>query len=275
MIKKILLNNDVSIPTIGLGTYKIGHTDDETYHAVRMAIDNGYRHIDTAALYLNEEAVGKAIRDSGISRDNIFVTTKLWGTDILSDRISEAFNNSLKKLKLDYIDLYLVHWPVKGKLTSTWHEMENIYLRGRTRAIGLSNHLIHHVEEVLQRANITPAVNQMELHPHLVQQEVVDYCKSKGIVAEAWSPLGSSKIPLLQEDLLTKLGNKYDKSPAQIVLRWNIQKGIVVIPKSSNKDRQIDNINIYNFELTTEEIQQIDTLNKDHRTGAHPDYIEF
>lgn len=275
MVKKILLNNDVSIPIIGLGTYKIGLTDDATYHAVRMAIDNGYRHIDTATLYQNEKPVGKAIRDSGISREEIFVTTKLWGTDILNNRIQEAFEGSLKNLGLEYIDLYLIHWPVKGKISSTWQEMEDIYIDGKTRAIGLSNHLIHHVEEVLQSARVTPAVNQMELHPYLVQQEVVDHCKGKGIVPVAWSPLGSSKVPLLQDEVLIWIAGKYGKSPAQVVLRWDIQKGVVAIPKSSVRDRQIENIHIYDFELTNDEIKQIDELDKEHRTGAHPDLIEF
>jgi len=275
MAKKILLNNDVSIPTIGLGTYKIGLTDVETYRAVRTALDIGYRHIDTATLYENEIPVGKAIRESGIPREDIFVTTKLWGTDILNNRIKEAFEGSLKNLGIDYLDLYLVHWPVKGKLSSTWKAMEDIYIDGKTRAIGLSNHLIHHVEEVLKDATVTPAVNQMELHPYLVQQEVLDFCRDKGIVPEAWSPLGSSKIPLLQDEVLVRIAGKYSKSPAQAILSWNIQKGVVTIPKSSSKERQAENFNVFDFELTDDEIKQIDDLDKGYRTGVHPDYIEF
>lgn len=275
MAKKNLLNNDASVPVIGLGTYKIGITDTDTYRAVRSALDVGYRHIDTATLYENEVPVGKAIRESGIPREEIFVTTKLWGTDILKDRIKEAFEGSLKNLGLDYLDLYLVHWPVKGKISSTWKAMEDIYIDGKVRTIGLSNHLIHHVEEVLKDATVTPAVNQMELHPYLVQQGVVDFCKDKGIVPEAWSPLGSSKIPLLQDKVLTRIADKYHKSSAQVVLRWNIQKGVVAIPKSSSKERQAENINIFDFELSDEEIRQIDSLDRGHRTGVHPDYIEF
>lgn len=275
MAKKFLLNNDVSIPAIGLGTYKIGLTDNDTYRAVRTALDNGYRHIDTATLYENEKPVGKAIRESGIPREEIFVTTKLWGTDILNDRITKAFEGSLKNLGLDYLDLYLVHWPVKGKVSSTWKEMEDIYINGKTRAIGVSNHLIHHLEEVLKDAAVIPAVNQMELHPYLVQQEVVDFCKDKGILPEAWSPLGSRKIPLLQDETLISIAGKYGKSPAQVVLRWNIQKGVVAIPKSSGHERQAENIHIFDFELTDDEIKQIDMLDKDKRTGVHPDFIEF
>ena len=275
MVKKFLLNNDVSIPAIGLGTYKIGLTDNDTYRAVRTGLDNGYRHIDTATLYENEKPVGKAIRESGIPREEIFVTTKLWGTDILNDRITKAFEGSLKNLGLDYLDLYLVHWPVKGKVSSTWKEMEDIYINGKTRAIGVSNHLIHHLEEVLKDAAVIPAVNQMELHPYLVQQEVVDFCKDKGILPEAWSPLGSRKIPLLQDETLIWIAGKYGKSPAQVVLRWNIQKGVVAIPKSSGHERQAENIHIFDFELTDDEIKQIDMLDKDKRTGVHPDFIEF
>lgn len=269
------LNNGIDIPVVGLGTYKIGLTDEETYRAVRMAIDNGYRHIDTATLYVNEHAVGKAIQESGIARENIFVTTKLWGSDILSGRIQEAFEGSLLNLGLDFVDLYLVHWPVKGRLNFTWQAMEQIYHSGKARAIGLSNHLVNHIEELLQSATIVPAVNQIELHPYLIQKEVVEYCNLKGIVSEAWSPLGSSKIPLLQDETLKRIGARYDKSPAQVVLRWNVDKGVVAIPKSSDLQRQKENLHIFDFQLTREEMGQIDALNMDYRTGAHPDKITF
>lgn len=269
------LNNGVEIPVIGLGTYRIGRTDDETYYAVRKALDAGYRHIDTATLYMNEKPVGKAIRESGIARKDIFVTTKLWGSDILSNRILEAFEGSLSNLGLDYVDLYLVHWPVKGRLGFTWRAMEQIFHAGRARAIGLSNHLVHHMEELLQEATVMPVVNQMELHPYLTQNEVVAYCERKEIVTEAWSPLGSSKIPLLQEEKLKEIGEKYDKSPAQVVLRWNVDHGHVAIPKSSDAHRQIENIDIFDFQLTTAEMNQIDALNRGYRTGIHPDEISF
>ncbi len=274
-MKKVKLNNGVEIPMIGLGTYKIGRTDEEVYNAVRNALEIGYRHIDTATLYMNEKPVGKAIRESEIPREEIFVTTKLWGSDILNNQIQEAFEGSLQNLGLDYVDLYLVHWPVRGMVSSAWKEMENIYQSGKVRAVGLSNHLIHHMEEVLKVATITPVVNQMELHPYLIQHDVVDYCKKHDIIPEAWSPLGSSKVPLLKDEVLTWIGGKYGKSPAQVVLRWNIQKGIVAIPKSSGKERQSENIDIFDFELTQDEMEQIDALDKNHRTGAHPDNIEF
>ena len=274
-MKTLELNNGISIPILGLGTYKIGRTEEDVYRAVRNGIEIGYRHIDTATLYLNEKPVGKAIRESGIAREEIFVTTKLWGSDILNNRIQETFEGSLKNLGLDYIDMYLIHWPVKGMVSSSWGEMENIYQSGRTKAIGVSNHLNHHLEEILKNSSIIPVVNQMELHPYLIQEDVVEYCKNNNITPEAWSPLGSSKVPLLKEDLLINIGHKYGKSSAQVVLRWNIQKSIISIPKSSNKERQKENFDIFDFELTHEEINQIDSLNKNHRIGTHPDHIEF
>ena len=274
-MEKIKLNNGIEIPMLGLGTYKIGITEEDVYKSVRTALDNGYRHIDTATLYVNEKPVGKAIRESGIPREEIFVTTKLWGSDILKNRIQHAFEGSLQNMKLDYIDLYLVHWPVKGMVGSTWKEMEKIFESGKAKAVGLSNHLIHHMEEVLKDAAVIPAVNQMELHPYLTQKDVIDYCQSHNIVPEAWSPLGSSKVPLLEDEVLIWIAGKYGKSPAQVVLRWNIQKGVVAIPKSSSKERQAENLNIFDFELTQQEIKQSDDLDKNHRTGAHPDNIEF
>jgi diketogulonate reductase-like aldo/keto reductase len=274
-MKNIKLNNGVEIPILGLGTYKIGRNDDDVYNAVISAMDIGYRHIDTATLYLNEKPVGKAIRESGIPREDIFVTTKLWGSDILDNQIQEAFEGSLLNMGLDYIDLYLIHWPVKGMVGSPWKEMEKIYHSKKVRAIGLSNHLIHHLKEVMEEATIAPVVNQIELHPYLIQQDVVEYCKKHNIIPEAWSPLGSNKVPLLKDEVLIWIGGKYGKSPAQVVLRWNIQKGIIAIPKSSSKERQDENFDIFDFELNQQEMQQIDDLDKNHRIGAHPDYIEF
>lgn len=269
------LNNGIEIPVIGLGTYKIGRTDEETYRAVRMALDAGYRHIDTAPLYLNEKPVGRAIRESGIAREDIFVTTKLWGTEILSNRIQEAFDTSLLNMGLDYLDLYLVHWPVKGKLDFTWQAMEQIYQSGKAKSIGLSNHLVHHIEELLQKATIVPAVNQVELHPYLTQKELVDYCSWKGIVVESWRTLGSGKVHFLEEETLKEIGRKYDKTPAQVVLRWNLDRGLVVIARSSDFHRQKENLAIFDFQLTSEDLALIDMLNKDYRTGFHPDEITF
>lgn len=275
MMTKISLNNHQAMPVLGLGTYKIGRTDDDVYRAIRSALDIGYRHIDTATLYLNEQAVGKAIRESGIPREELFVTTKLWGSDVLKNNIQGAFAGSLKNMGLDYLDLYLVHWPVKGKLQSTWQQMEEIHRSGRVRSIGLSNHQIHHMKEALESATIQPVVNQVELHPYLPQDELRAYCATQNIVVQAWSPLASNKIPLLDEGILAQIGKKHGKSPAQVVLRWHLQLGVVPLPKSSNADRQRENFQVFDFELSDQEMQQVNALDRDHRTGMHPDNIEF
>ncbi|MGI6048474.1 MAG: Glyoxal reductase [Firmicutes bacterium ADurb.Bin419] len=270
-----LLNNGVKVPMLGLGTYRIGKTDNDVYNAIRTALDVGYRHIDTATLYANEAPIGKAIRESGIPREDIFVTTKLWGDDMVKNEIQQAFDRSMQLLDIGYIDLYLVHWPVKGKLVSTWHEMEKIYASEKAKAIGLSNHLQHHLEEILQEANVLPTVNQVEMHPYVVLDDLVDFCKENAIVCEAWSPLGSNKVPLLEEKILKDIGEKYGKLPAQVVLRWNIERGVIAIPKSSNKERQTANLDIFDFQLTKEDVQLINSLDKNYRTGIHPDEIEF
>lgn len=274
-MKTIELNNGIAIPSPGLGTYRLGRNDAEVEHAVRSALDAGYRHIDTATLYGNEKPIGKALRESGISRDELFVTTKLWGSDILQGRVTEAFEESMQKLDVGFVDLYLVHWPVKGKIVEAWHEMEKIYASGAVRAIGVSNHLIHHLKELLEGADVVPAVNQVELHPYLVMQELQDFCREKSIVVESWSPLGSSKIPLLTDPVLLEISSRKGKSPAQVILRWNLQKGLLPLPKSSNKDRQQENIDLFDFSLTADEMSMIDMLDRNERTGVHPDEIEF
>lgn len=275
-MKYATLNNGVKIPFLGLGTYKIGANDAEVYRAVRSALDTGYRHIDTAAMYGNEIPVGKAIRESGIAREEIFVTTKLWGTDVVNNNVPGAFEKSLHNLNIGYIDLYLVHWPVKGKLVFAWREMEKIYHRsGDVKAIGVSNYLQCHLKDVLKEASVVPSVNQMELHPYLIQREEVDYCLDNGIRPEAWSPIGSNKILLLKEPVLADIAGKYGKTPAQIVLRWDIDRGVVSIPKSSDSRRQAENFNIFDFTLSEEDIRAINALDKGYRTGMHPDKIEF
>lgn len=270
-----LLNNGIEIPMLGLGTYRIGRTDEDVYNAIRTALDVGYRHIDTATLYVNEAPIGKAIRESGIPREDIFVTTKLWGDDVVKDEIPQAFDRSMQLLDIGYIDLYLVHWPVKGKLVSTWREMEKIYASDKAKAIGLSNHLQHHLEEILDEANVLPTVNQVEMHPYVVLDDLVEFCTDNTIVCEAWSPLGSSKIELLEESILKGIGEKYGKTAAQVVLRWNIEREVIAIPKSSNGERQAANLNIFDFKLTSEEVQLINSLDKNYRTGIHPDEIGF
>lgn len=274
-MKTIQLNNGIVIPTPGLGTYRLGRNDREVIHAVRNALDAGYRHIDTASFYDNEYPIGKAIAESRLPREELFVTTKLWGTDILKNGIEQAFEESMLKLDIGYIDLYLVHWPVTGQVAATWRKMEQIYESGRVRAIGVSNHLTHHLEELLSVAAVVPAVNQVELHPYLVMQGLQDYCREKDIVVESWSPLGSSKIPLLADPLLLEIGQRHSRSTAQVILRWNLQKGLLPLPKSSDAKRQKENIALFDFSLSREEISLIDRLDKGERTGVHPDEIEF
>lgn len=268
------LNNGIEIPMLGLGVFRM-EDKKEAYNSVRKAIDLGYRHIDTAKVYENEEPVGRAIRESGVSREEMFVTTKLWNEDIANDNAQKAFETSLKKLGLDYVDLYLVHWPLKDKYVTIWKEMEKIAQSDKARAVGVSNYQKNHLQEIIDLKSLVPAVNQIELHPYMSQQPLVDFCKQHDINIESWSPLCANKNNLLQEQSLKKIGEKYSKTAAQVVLRWNIERGLIVIPKSSNPKRQAENLDVFDFELTTEDIQVIDSMNKDLRVGPHPDEVGF
>ena len=268
------LNNGIKIPMVGLGVFRM-EDEKEAYNSVRKAIDLGYRHIDTAMIYENEEPVGRAIRDSGVNREDIFVTTKLWNDDIMGDNAHNAFETSLKKLGLDYIDLYLVHWPIKGKYVSVWKEMEQIVATDKVRAVGVSNYQENHLQEIIELRSLVPAVNQIELHPYLSQESLVNFCTQNNIKIESWSPLCANKNNLLDEKTLKDLGERYSKTPAQIVLRWNIDRGLIVIPKSSNPGRQKENLNIFDFKLSTEDLNTINLLNKDMRVGPNPDEVGF
>ncbi len=267
------LNNGTKMPMLGLGVYKC--TEEEAYNTVMTAIENGYRHIDTAMIYQNEEMVGKALKDSGIPREQLFITTKLWNDDMRNDNQRKAIETSLKKLSLDYVDLYLIHWPVKDKFVKSWQEMEKIYEEGLAKAVGVSNFLEHHIEEIEKVSSLIPAVNQVEFHPYLVQPALVDFCKKRNIQFESWSPLGATKNNLLQNEVILSIAQKYEKTPAQIILRWNIEKDIVTIPKSANKERQKQNIDIFDFALSKEDVLKIDALDKNERVGAHPDNFNF
>ena len=242
-------------------------------NSVRYALDAGYRHIDTAALYENEAGVGKAIATSSVDRKDIFVTSKVWNSDQGYDSTLRAFDETLHKLEFDYLDLYLVHWPVKGKYKETWRALEKLYKDGRVKAIGVSNFLKHHLEDLFQSAEIIPMVNQMEFHPYLVQQDLIDFCNNNQIRYEAWSPLMIGKA--VDIEVIKALSEKYHKTPAQIILRWDIQKGVVTIPKSSNKERIISNGDIFNFEISDEDMKKIDSLDKGYRIGADPDNFDF
>lgn len=268
------LNNGVKIPVIGLGVFRMDDAN-EAYNSVRKAIELGYRHIDTAMIYENEEPVGKAIRESGVSRKDFFITTKLWNDDVIKGSVKKAFETSLKKLGLDYIDLYLVHWPIKDKYVSVWKEMEKLAPTDKVRAIGVSNYTKKHLKELLDLRSYVPAVNQIELHPYLSQNDLVEYCFQNNIKIESWSPLCANKNNLLQEQILIDLANKYSKTPAQIVLRWNVERGLIVIPKSSNPTRQAENLDVFDFNLTVEDMEQINSLNKNMRVGPNPDEVGF
>lgn len=268
----VTLNNQVKIPQLGLGVFKTPE-GDETYHSVLWALEAGYRHIDTAKAYGNEASVGRAVRDSNIPREQIFITTKLWTTDMREDREEEAFHESLKLLGVEYIDLYLMHWPVREKYPESWTIMENMYKDGLVRAIGISNFNPHHFEALMDTALVVPALNQIELHPLLLQPDVTHYFKDEGIAIAAWSPLGRGS--LLTNPVIMDIAARYEKTEAQIILRWHLQHGNIVIPKSTHKERIISNADLYGFALTKEDMASIDALNENHRTGSDPETFKY
>ncbi|MFD1848751.1 aldo/keto reductase [Oceanobacillus bengalensis] len=263
----VTLNNGVKMPGFGLGVYKMD--DDITVEAIQTAIKNGYRLIDTASYYKNEEAVGKGIKESGISRDEIFITSKVWNDQQGCENTLQAFDESLRKLDLDYLDLYLVHWPVSGKYKETWRALEKLYADGKVRAIGVCNFQTYHLEDLLKDCKVKPVINQVEYHPHLTQEEVKAFCEKEDIQMEAWAPLKRGGV--FDEPVIVELVEKYGKTPAQIVLRWDIQNNVITIPKSATESRIIENADIFDFSLTDEEMTRIGSLNKDERTGPNPD----
>lgn len=266
------LNNGIQIPWLGFGVFKIPD-GREVEQAVKWAIEAGYRSIDTAAIYGNERGVGNAIRKSGVPRNEIFLTTKVWNEDMRKKRTTDAFKESLERLETDYVDLYLIHWPVKGCYQDAWKALEDIYASGQTRAIGVSNFLVHHLEDLLAHSTIVPAVNQVEFHPYLVQPDLMKFCQKQHIQLESWSPLMRGKILTMAE--ITQLAEKYHKTPAQIVLRWDLQHGVVTIPKSVHKDRIIENARVFDFELSAADMMLLDQLDRGERTGADPDNFDF
>jgi len=268
----VTLHNGIQMPYLGLGVFLV-HEGPEVIQAVKYALEAGYRHIDTAAMYKNEQGVGIAIRESNVSREDIFLTSKVWNSDQGYDQSLKAFELSLKYLNTEYLDLYLVHWPVKGKYRDTWRALEKLYAEGRVKAIGVSNFLKHHLEDVLLVANIVPMVNQVEFHPYLVQQELLKFCESNKIQMEAWSPLMRGKVSTVES--LQKLAAKYNKTVEQIVLRWDLQKGVVTIPKSVRQDRIISNAMVFDFTLSQDDVAGIDKLDRQTRVGPHPDHFSF
>ncbi|PEC48397.1 aldo/keto reductase [Bacillus sp. AFS077874] len=264
----VTLHNGVKMPRLGLGVFKVSE-GEEVVESVKAAIRNGYISIDTAAIYKNEEGVGQAIKESGIAREELFVTSKVWNSEQGYETTLQAFETSLNLLGLDYLDLYLIHWPGVDKYKDTWKALEKLYKDGRVRAIGVSNFQIHHLQDLMSDCDIKPMVNQVEFHPHLTQKELLAFCKNEGIQMEAWSPLKQGQ--LLAEPVLTKIAQKYNKSVAQVILRWDLQHDVVTIPKSIKENRIIENANIFDFELTQEDMENIDALNQDSRAGSHPD----
>ncbi|WML38208.1 aldo/keto reductase [Neobacillus sp. OS1-2] len=262
------LHNGVKMPWLGLGVFKVKE-GAEVVESVKAAIRNGYISIDTAAVYKNEEGVGQAIRESGVNREELFITSKVWNADQGYETTLKAFETSLNKLGLDYLDLYLIHWPGKDKYKDTWKALEKLYKEGRIRAIGVSNFQIHHLEDLISSAEIKPMVNQVEYHPHLTQKELQAFCVKEDIQLEAWSPLKQGQ--LLEEPVLVDIAQKYNKSVAQVILRWDLQNGVVTIPKSIKEHRIIENADVFDFELSAEDMEKIDGLNQDSRAGSHPD----
>lgn len=273
---KTVLNNGVEMPWFGLGVFKV-EDGPELVEAVKSAIKAGYRSIDTAAIYGNEKAVGEGIRagikEAGISREDLFITSKVWNSDQGYETTLAAYEESLKKLELDYLDLYLVHWPVEGKYKDTWRALETLYKEKHVRAIGVSNFQIHHLQDVMKDAEIKPMINQVEYHPRLTQKELQAFCKEQGIQMEAWSPLMQGQ--LLDNEKLQEIAEKHGKTTAQVILRWDLQNGVITIPKSTKEHRIIANADIFNFELTKEDMEKIDALNQNHRVGPDPDNFDF
>ncbi|WP_050776854.1 aldo/keto reductase [Streptomyces sp. SPB074] len=260
------------MPQLGFGVWQV--PDEEATTAVGLALDAGYRSIDTAAVYGNERGTGKAIAASGLAREELFVTTKLWNGAQGYDPALRAFDASLDKLGLDYVDLYLIHWPcpAKDRYVDTWRAFEKLLADGRVRAIGVSNFTPAHLERLLGETSVIPAVNQIELHPHLQQGEARAFHGEQGIATEAWSPLGQGK-GLLEVPALVAIGQKHGRTPAQVVLRWHVQLGNVVIPKSVTPSRIKENIDVFSFELDEEDMAAIRALNEEHRLGGHPDEV--
>lgn len=269
-----ILNNGYPMPKIGLGVYKV--SDEEMETAIQAAIDDGYRAFDTAYFYKNEEALGKALKNSGVPREDLFITTKLWNDHQGYDRTLEYFNRSLDNLGLDYIDLYLIHWPCENDqlYIETYKALEKLYEEGKVKAIGVCNFKVHHLETLMRETTIVPQVNQIEVHPYFNQQDIQDYCDKHDIVVTAWMPLMRNR-GLLEDPTITKLAKQYDKTPAQIVLRWHIAHNRIVIPKSKTPSRIRENHNIFDFNLELTEIAEIDSLNRNARQGKDPDDVSI
>lgn len=271
-MQHVTLNNGLTMPQLGFGVWQV--PDAEAYSAVTTAIEAGYRSIDTARLYDNEKGTGRAIADSGVAREDIFLTTKLWNDDQGYDKALKAFDASLERLGTEYVDLYLIHWPApeRDAYVDTWKALERIHAEGRAKAIGVSNFTARTLERLVGETEVVPAINQIELHPYFSQAGMRAANADKGVLTEAWSPLGQGK-GLLDDPVLAELGAKHGKSAAQVVLRWHLQLGNVVIPKSVTPSRIRENFDVFDFELTAEDIDRICSLDRDGRIGPNPDTL--
>ncbi|MBF4805565.1 MAG: aldo/keto reductase [Pseudoleptotrichia goodfellowii] len=277
--KTVILLNGVKMPILGFGTWKI-EDEKEAFNSVKEAIETGYTHIDTASFYKNEESVGSGIKEGlkskGLKREDIFVTTKVWNTEQGYENTLEAFERSLKKLDTGYVDLYLIHWPVtkayenewRTKIKETWKAMEKLHKEGKIRAIGVSNFLVHHLEELLSDCEVKPMVDQIEFHPGHNQKETVEFCRKQNIAVEAWSPLGRGVV--LDNEFLSEIADKYNKTVAQICLRWIVQQGIAALPKSTKKERIQSNFHIFDFELSEEDMKKITNMKPTGYSGSDP-----
>jgi diketogulonate reductase-like aldo/keto reductase len=263
----VTLNNNVQMPVLGLGVYQTP-PGKATQNAVKSALKVGYRHIDTARIYGNEADLGQAVRDSGVSREDLFVTTKLWNSEQGYDSTLRACEASLKRLGLDHLDLYLIHFPVPELRKESWNAMEKLQQDGKCRAIGVSNFTIRHLEELLEEHEVIPAVNQVEFHPFLYQKALLEYCQSKRIQVEAYSPLARGER--FKHPRIASLAKKYSKSPAQLMIRWSLQHGLVVIPKSVSEERIRENSQIFDFEISGEDMRSLDSLDEDLRLNWDP-----
>jgi diketogulonate reductase-like aldo/keto reductase len=266
------LNNGLEMPWLGFGVFLV-EPGEETEVAVKRALDADYRSIDTAAIYENEAGVGKAIKESGIPREELFITTKLWNADQGYDSALKAFDESMNKLQLEVLDLYLIHWPVVGRYVESWKALEKLYKDGRVKAIGVSNFLIHHIQDILETSEVVPTVNQVEFHPRHRQIDLHNFCIENKIQLQAWAPLMQGKALDIPE--LGNLGKKYGKSPAQILIRWDLQLQVLTIPKSITPHRIVENREVFDFEISDDDMALIESLNRDERVGPDPDNFDF
>lgn len=270
----ITLNNGISIPQLGLGVFQTSD-GEETVDAVKWALQAGYRHIDTAKIYGNERSVGKGLRESGLKRREVFITTKLWNDDIRSGHTKQAFEESLDKLGTDYIDLYLIHWPAEG-WQKAWEDLGEIYEQRMVRAIGVCNFEEHHLQELRAISSLKPVVNQIESSPIFTNKKLIDYCLGEYRTdVEAWSPLGGTGTNVLKDPRIIEIGQEYGKSAAQVIIRWHLQRGLIVIPKSIHKDRIQENYDVFDFTLTEEQMKVIESMDTGKRVGADPNNFDF